>query len=459
MASELKAVWQPQEKQRLALAAPVFELFFGGARGGGKSDFLLADYTKGVGYGKSWKGILFRRSFPELEELMSRAQELYPPIGGKWKESTRTWTFPTGATLKMRFLENPRDTNNYQGHQYTWAGFDELTNWPTPYEYTTIMGTVRSASGVPCFVRASGNPGSVGHAWVKARFIDPMPPYEVYFDEETQTGRMFIPAFLEDNKILRENDPGYENRLRNMGERLFRAHRWGEWDTVEGGAFDEFKREIHVVEPFAIPRQWFRFMSLDWGFAKPYSIGFYVVAPDGWVTRYDEIYGGTAQKPNVGVKQSADIVARRAWEAAAREGIEDLVADPSIWQTHGHSRSNGETTSIADSFKRVGFRLHKAKNDRIGGKQQVHKFLQSRRWDGRGMFTVTKNCRHWLRTFPILVIDPLNPEDVDTTIEDHAYDDTRYALYSRFVYRKPRETQIRLREEDEKGATYDVLNW
>jgi hypothetical protein len=456
---KFEAVWTPQEKQALALASPAFELFFGGARGGGKSDFLLADFTKNLHYGSRHKGVLFRRSYPELEELISRSHELYPKIGGKWNESKRTWFFDTGASLKMRFLERPGDVTNYQGHQYTWAGFDELTNWPTEYEYTTIMGTVRSPSGVPVAVRSSGNPGSRGHAWVKARFIDPMPPYDLFYDERTHTTRMFIPAFLEDNNILRGNDPTYENRLRNMGERLFRAHRWGDWDTVEGGAFDEWRRDVHVVEPFVIPRSWFRFASLDWGYARPYSIGFYCVSPDGWVCRYNEMYGGTAKRPNEGAKKSADQVAREAWQLAAREGIEDLVADPSIWQSHGHSRSRGETTSIADSFKRVGFRLHKARNDRIGGKAQVHKMLQSRRQDGKAMLTFTTNCTHAIRTFPVLTVDPLNPEDVDTTVEDHAYDDVRYALNSRFIYRKPHEVESELREMDKKQSEYAVLDW
>lgn len=451
---QFNEIWRPQEKQRLALQSPAYELFYGGARGGGKSDFLIGDFTKGIHFGSAWRGIIFRRNFPELEEVITRTKELYPRIGGEYKETKRTWTFPSGATLKMRFLESPDDVHNYQGHQYTWMGFDELTAWPTSYEYLYMMGVVRSATGVPSFVRSSGNPGSRGHAWVKARFIDPMPPYEMFTDPDSGLSRVFIPSFLDDNTLLMRNDPSYENRLRLMGEKLYRAHRWGEWDVVQGGAFDEFERTIHVEDPFPIPRSWYRFMAMDWGYAKPYAIGFYAVSPDGAVVRYNEMYGGDAGRPNVGMQKSAQKVAREAMSVASREGIEEIVCDPSMWASHGHTRSNGEPTSIASDFKRVGFKLYKARNDRIGGKAQLHKMLQSRRPDGKGLFTVTSNCKHFLRTFPVLTLDPHNPEDVDTTVEDHIYDETRYALNSRLIHRKPRGEPVAAVKEE-----YDVLNW
>ena len=211
--AEPRVVWEPQPRQARALSSDVDELFYGGAAGGGKSDFLLADYLSGVQYGSDHRGILFRRSYPELEELILRSHELYRPLGATWNKQERQWTFPTGATLKMRFLSTDMDVYNYQGHQYTWVGWDELTNWASDFCYVYMISRNRSAAGVPCYIRSAGNPGGVGHAWVKRRFIDVCASETIFYDEETERTRVFIPAKLEDNQILVKNDPGYEKRL------------------------------------------------------------------------------------------------------------------------------------------------------------------------------------------------------------------------------------------------------
>ena len=164
-----KAIWTPQPKQALALACPAKELFFGGARGGGKSDFSLADFTRGLQYGEDYNGVLFRKSYPELEELIRRSKQLYPALGGTYHKTERTWHFPSGSTLKMRYLETSDDVDSYQGHNYQWICFDELGTWPSDYEYIYMFGTLRSAAGIPTYIRATGNPGGKGHLWIKQR--------------------------------------------------------------------------------------------------------------------------------------------------------------------------------------------------------------------------------------------------------------------------------------------------
>jgi len=432
------------------------------------SDFLLVDFCRNITYGASHKGVLFRKSYPELEELQFRALQLYPALGAEYHKTERTWIFPGGASLKLRFLENDDDVHSYQGHQYTWIGFDELTNWPTDYSYIYMFSCARSPEGVPVSIRASGNPGSVGHVWVKERFVDIAPPKTLYYDEVTQMTRCFIPAKLEDNIRLMEKDPRYEQRLKMLPPHLYRAYRDGDWDVFAGQAFSEFSRDLHVTKPFALDPSWKRFTSMDWGYSKPFSIGWWAVTGDGRFIRYREWYGCEPYKRNTGVQLPALEVAKKAWEMSVPEGCVDMVADPSCW-----SRQGLEGNSIADTFASAGWRMEKGNNDRKSGLVRLHDLMKTRYMDGRPMVIVFDTCIHWIRTIPTLVVDEHKPEDVDTTGEDHPYDDTRYALLSQ-VSRFPGSGQrrnyevperwtggprwVRPQEEKEREIIYDPLS-
>ena len=193
------------------------ELFYGGAAGGGKSDFLLGDFLQDVPtYGQAWQGVIFRRTYNELEELLKRSREIYPLSEASWHEQAKTWTWPNGATLKMRYMERDADATRYIGHQYTWIGWDELTLWPTDFGYRYLRARLRSAHDVATKrIRAAATPGGVGHHWVKAYFVDPASRgYVPILDPITNARRRFIPAKLCDNKILVNSDPGYRDRLK-----------------------------------------------------------------------------------------------------------------------------------------------------------------------------------------------------------------------------------------------------
>ena len=420
-------VWKPQPRQQKALECPTFELFYGGAAGGGKSDFLLMDFVGQISYGAQHRGILFRRSFPELEELILRSYELYIPLGAQWRASDKTWTFPSGSTLKMRFVEADTDVHKYQSHQYTWTAFDELTNWPTDYCYLYMWSRTRSAAGVPCWVRAAGNPGGPGHAWVKTRCIDVAPPEHLFKDPKTGLSRVFIPALLDDNYILMKNDPEYERRLEALPEHLYRALRKGDWDVFAGQFFGDFVRAKHVVKPYALDPTWIRFTSLDWGFNKPFSIGWWAVTHDGRFIRYREWYGCVDGAPNKGVELPAKQVAEKAFRMSAPEGAIDMVADPACWAKHGL-----EGNSVADTFQVSGFTMQKGNNDRVGGAAKMHDLFSTMAHDGRPLILVFDNCVDFIRTIPMLVIDKNRPEDVETSGEDHVYDEARYAMMSRY---------------------------
>ena len=427
--------WKPQlGPQQIAIEADwCDELFFGGARGGGKSDFLLGDYLEDIDLGAAWRGIIFRKTYNELEELQIRARELFPPYGGIYKSATSAdfpfsncWYFPGGATLKMRYLEHERDADGYQGHQYTWIGFDELTNHATPYGYNKLKACLRNSAGIHGRIRSGGNPGGKGHIWVKARFIDVAPPYTPYDDPDTGLTRMFIPSKVTDNKFLRDNRQ-YIALLKSSGSaELVKAWLDGDWDVVAGAFFDCWQRDKHVIKPFTVPSGWTRFRSFDWGSAKPFSVGWWAIAdgntdhPRGSLIRYREWYG--ASEPNVGLKLTAEEVAQGIRKRDGPDKFAYSVADPSCWKVDGGP-------SIAERMLKDGVLWRRADNQRINGWDQMRQRFQGD--DDAPMLYCFDTCVDSIRTIPLLQHDENHPEDIDTDMEDHAADDWRYACMSR----------------------------
>ena len=236
------------------------ELFYGGARGGGKSYYLVLDFAvDSVEWGRDFHGILFRRTYSQLDEIVKLTKEIYGDIfpDAEFKVGTYTWEFSNGSTLKLRYLDKDEDAENYRGHSYQWVAFDELDQWPTPIPYNKIKACLRSAkAGVPKRVRATGNPGGAGHHWIKKRFIDPAPAgYQKVVDQETGESRMFIPSKVDDNYILLQNDPLYKQRIKAAtegDEQLEKAWLDGSWDVFFGSFFDMFSPETHKVDPFEV---------------------------------------------------------------------------------------------------------------------------------------------------------------------------------------------------------------
>jgi len=429
-------LWKPHYKQALALKSPAFELLFGGAAGGGKSDFLLMDFYSGVNkYGKHWKGIMFRRTYDELEELLLRANQIYAPLGGKLVNKGRDYVFSNGATIKFRYLEQDKHVLRYQGHQYTWIGFDELGNYPTDFAWRYMITRCRSAAGVPCYMRSSANPGGVGHAWIKTRWIDGYEAYKTHKTVETAGAvefpitRAFIPSRLEDNPALMKNDPGYAERLKLLPGHLYRALRGGDWDIFAGQVFDEFRRSRHVVKPFALEAgEWIKFYAYDWGYSKPFSLGKWAVNSEGRMVRYGEWYGCEKGEIDVGVKMSTKEIAERCWEMAVQEGITKMVADTAMWS------KDGDGPSKTEIFEEAGFEMIKANKDRKNGLSIFHQRLKTECGDGQPMLLIFDHCVDFIRTIPALTPCPGNPEDVNTALEDHIYDESRYAMMSEYAH-------------------------
>jgi hypothetical protein len=437
--------WKPQPGPQLTAIQATWcdELFFGGARGGGKSDFLLGDFARDVPtYREAWRGVLFRRTYPELEELIARSRTVYPETfpGAEYRERpANEWRFPGGATLKMRHLDSDVDAFDYIGHQYAWIGWDELSQRPSLGAYNTLKACLRSAAPIPDKrIRASGNPGGAGHQAVKAYFgIDRYPGGMVPIDDpETGMTRMFIPSRVTDNKILMAADPGYVDRLRGVGSpELVKAWLNGDWDAIAGAFFDCWSADRHVIRPFAVPDYWLRFAAFDWGSAKPFSVGWYAVSdgsllpdgrhyPTGALIRYREWYG--ASGPNVGLKMTAEQVARGIKARESDDKITYRAADPACWKRDGGP-------SIAERMIAEGVIFGKADNTRVTGWDQVRDRLIG---DDAPMLYIFDTCHDLIRTFPAMQHDIKRPEDVDSDGEDHAADELRYACMSRPYMRK-----------------------
>jgi len=384
-------------------------------------------------YGQHAIGLMLRRSRTELIETIERSRQLYTPLGWEFKEQEKMWRSPQGARLRFAYLERDQDAEGYQGHSYTRIYIEEVGNFPSPKPILKMMATLRSGAGVPCGFRATGNPGGPGHQWVKARYIDPAPMgYEVITDHVSGLQRVYIPSKVQDNSFLGED---YVQRLRASGsENLVRAWLEGDWSVIDGAFFDGWSNERHVIKPFAIPDDWLRFRSMDWGFAAPFSVGWWAVCPDqfgriprGALVRYREWYG--ASSPNTGLRLTAEEVADGIVSRETGEKIAYGVLDPAAFAQDGGP-------SIAERMMKRGAIFRRADNTRVGQRGALSGWDQMRARmkgdiDGNPMLFVFETCKDFIRTVPALQHDPDRPEDLDTDGEDHVADEARYGCASR----------------------------
>jgi hypothetical protein len=452
---DYSVVWEAQEgPQRALIACPVFEVFFGGARGGGKTDGVLGDFLEHADtYGENAIGLMIRRQRTELIETIERSRTIYTPLGWTYHEQDKMWRAPNGARLRFAYLERDADAEGYQGHSYTRVYVEEIGNFPSDKPILKLMATLRSGAGVPVGFRATGNPGGPGHQWVKARYIDPAPlGWRVINDAVSGLERVFIPSKVGDNHYLGEQ---YIQQLKASGSKeLVRAWLEGDWSVIEGAFFSEWSSERHVIAPVSLPDDWLRFRSADWGSARPFSVGWWAVVgddfhhplgqtfPRGAIVRYREWYGASA--PNVGLKLTAEQVAQGI---AEREGavfddgrmvrpptepIAYGVLDPAAFSVDGGPSIAERMAKHTDG----GVWFKRADNRRVGTLGALGGWDQMRQrirgdGDGRPMLYTFSTCRDFIRTVPALQHDPDRPEDVDTDGEDHAGDEGRYACMSR----------------------------
>lgn len=445
--TDREVCWRPESApQRALVTCPIFEVFYGGARGGGKTDGVLGEFVIHADqHGENAIGLMLRRTRVELVETIERSKQIYGKLGATYHQQESMWRFPNGARLRFAYLERDSDADSYQGHSYTRVYVEEIGNFPSAAPILKLMATLRSGAGVSCGFRATGNPGGPGHQWVKARYIDPAPLGWKVISTEYAGGakrdRVFIPSKLSDNRFLGSE---YEANLQMSGSAaLVKAWLEGDWNVIAGAFFPEFGQQ-HVIAPISLPPEWSRFRSGDWGSARPFSVGWWAISdgslaqfPRGALIRYREWYGWNGQ-PNEGLKLTAEEVGRGIAERDDGENINNgaSVLDPAAFSQDG-GPSIAERIFVG-SGKKVMFR--RADNRRVGkqgamgGWDQVRSRLKGE--DGRPMIYIMENCTHLIRTLPALQHDDIRPEDVDTDAEDHAPDECRYACMSRPYLRK-----------------------
>lgn len=391
-----------------------------------------------------YKGLILRKTYPQLQELIDKTLRYYPQAYPKarYNGSNHTWTFPSGAKVIFGSLQHSKDRIKYQGQAYDYIAFDELTHF-TWEEYSYLFSRNRpNGPGTRVYIRSTANPGGVGHSWVKERFITSAPPMTPVREtvtwtrpdgvsEERTQARIFVPSTVFDNKALLQNDPQYIQRLASMPDAERRALLYGDWDTFSGQVFTEWRNDpahyrdrvnTHVIEPFLIPAEWTIWCGLDWGYSRPFSVGWYAVDGERRMYRIRELYGCTGE-PNVGVKWEPSEVARairriEAEDPNLRGRTIRRVGDPAIWGSDG-------TESIGALMERERVYFDKGDHNRIAGKMQVHHRLAFDE-QGHAMLYVFETCKHFIRTVPALVYDETDVEDIDTDGEDHIYDETRY---------------------------------
>ena len=449
----MNVIWEPQPKQKEFMQRWEDEALYGGAAGGGKSEALVCEALRQV-HLPFYRAVLFRKTFPQLEELISKSLRCYRAAfpDAKYNASAHRWTFPSGACIYFRSMPTKTSYLDYQGLSYEFIGFDELTHF-TKEEYEYLLSRNRAnGPGARVYARATANPGGIGHAWVKERFITPAPPGVTQRLETraaapdgseitTERTRVFIKSNVFDNEILMRNDPFYAGRLASLPEAEKKALLYGDWDSFSGQVFAEWRDDpagyesgirTHVIAPFTIPKHWRRYRAYDFGYAKPYAVLWFAVDEDGRAYLYRELYG--SKGANTGVREEPRVQAERVRE------IEDElergnaiygVADPAIWD-----ESRGKSNRIISLFENRGVYFEKGDNRRLSGKMQIHRRL-SFDDEGKPSLYVFSNCKNTVRTLPALVYDKKNVEDVDTECEDHIYDALRYFLMCVPVAAKP----------------------
>lgn len=411
-------------KQHAFITAQATEVLFGGAAGGGKSYGQCVDaLLYALKYPKS-KQLILRRSFQELDKSIIRTvMGLYPRELFTYNSSSHTGRFKNGALIDFGYLAAENDVYQYQSAEYDVIRFDELTHF-TETQYTYLISRIRGANDFPKQIKSSTNPGSVGHTWVKRRFIEPAPPNTV-FKGKDGVSKVFLPSKIDDNMFLMERDPDYKKRLLTLSEKDQKALLYGDWDIFEGQYFDEFRVEDHVIEPFPIPPEWRRYRAIDYGLDMLACV-FVAVDSTGCAYVYKET-GGSNLPIGIAGKQVIDFTERD-------ENIYCTLAPPDLWN---RSQETGKSKALL--FGEGGLTLTKSNNNREAGWLAIKEMLMKDA-NGEPRLKFFNTCRETIKCLPALIRDDKKP--TDCSVEPHEISHFPDALrYFAIYHYRPGESE------------------
>lgn len=428
---ELEIALQPKQKLFLKAIETTPITFYGGAKGGGKSKGLqLIMLLRRFQYPGS-TGAIFRRTFPELEGNHIRPMfQAFPTLRQYYNESKKILTLPNGSTLQFCHCNNEADIDLYQGREFHDLAIDEAGQWPEAM-FRRLLGSNRSAKpGILARAILTGNPGGVGHGWLKRLFVE-----KRYNERESAGDYAFIQALVDDNHALMVADPAYVARLESEpNEALRKAYRYGDWEIFAGQFFQEITKDIHFIEPFRIPSHWNRFGSYDYGYNHPAAFGWFANDEDGNTYLYREL---------VKAQTRVDQFAKALTSYGDTSSLYPIVAGWDCWNKRSHTINETEGApppTVAEEFATHGIQLSRATIDRIQGAAHLRSYLS---WQGRPnnkpRLFIFKNCPVTFDTLSRMIHDPDRAEDVlkvdasegDPLSGDDAYDMVRYGLMSR----------------------------
>lgn len=451
--------------QTEAFLSPATEILYGGSAGGGKSHLMRIASIIWCCEIPGLQIYLFRRISDDLVKNHMEGPNGYRAIlaplvhSGHVRIVEDEIRFWTGAKIYLCHCKDEKDRFKYQGAEIHVLMIDELTHF-TDVIYRFLRSRVRMPDThidtIPEKYRhqfprilCSSNPGGIGHQFVKQAWIDCARPMQVWRTSSEEGGflRQFIPAHLSDNPSL--NQTAYTQTLSGLGnDALVRAMLEGDWDVVSGAALD-ITRDRHLLRAFKPLKHWTKFMAMDWGYVKPYSVGWFCVpdedfilaekngyqeklVPANSIILYRELYGSTG-KANEGSREESDIVAKRIVqiERDADEKMDYRVCDTAMW-----AKTDGPSM-IERMYKATdgAFNPRQSIKDRQSNYSEFCSRLRGFEFSKDifvPMFYATENCLNFWRTVPSLVLDSISPEKgPDTNQEDHSFDSTIYGIMSR----------------------------
>lgn len=428
---ELTVSWKPHPgRQTDALKRTEFEVLYGGARGGGKTDAGLAWLTRPfvdcpdlISY---YRGLVLRKNASDLSDWIDRATLFFRHLHGQIVGNPPVIKFPCGAFIRTGHMADVNAYNKYIGHEYARILIEELTQVPSEQDYLKIISSCRSTTGIKPQVFCTTNPGNVGHIWVKSRWgINGKPPYTVQTVVDPLTGldRVFIPAKIDDNPTLTRTQPQYENQLNSLPEPLRSAWRLGDWDVFAGQYFS-INPGVHGVEPFMVPDALDLVGSVDYGTTNPTSFGLWFQDKSNNCNyRIGEYY----QAGLTGSEHARNIVNFCKSHPKTDGRLPKIIyADPSMWIKIRLTDEVLPAQSPAELFQGAGLNLFQANNDRINGWRITKELLHYNEKKEPEIKYFRGYCNNFESLMPMQIHDEKNVEDVKKTEFDHIADETRY---------------------------------